>query len=63
MVEALAIWKEFEKERRAYEIVRDEDEEAEKRDDEWGGGSLEEAEEGRRERNGEYELAIRGYNE
>lgn len=63
MIEALAIWKEFEKERRAYEIVYDEDEEAKRRDDEWGGGTLEEAEENRRERNGEYELAIRGYNE
>lgn len=59
MVETLAIWKEFERERRAYEVVRNEDKEAEER----GGGTLEEAEAGRRAINGEYELAIRGHNE
>ncbi|KAL0633795.1 hypothetical protein Q9L58_007278 [Maublancomyces gigas] len=63
MEEATRIWGEFGKIRREYEQWADEDKEAEDADDGWGAGDLEGEEERRRERNGEYELAIRGYGE
>lgn len=56
-------WGAFEKAWHAYEDVGDEDEEADAMDDDYGGGTLEEAENGRRELNGEFELAVRGYGE
>lgn len=60
---AVKIWGEFEKARSAYEVVRDEDREEEETDNERGHGELAEVEGSRRQLNGEYELAIRGYGE
>lgn len=63
-IEAAAkIWREFEKARSMYEEVEDEDREEEEADDERGHGELAEVEGNRRQINGEYELAIRGYGE
>lgn len=68
---AVAIWDEFEKTRRDWENVRDEDEERAEQELNWGRGNMEKDEErdenegadGGREVNGEWELAIRGWNE
>lgn len=62
--ETMEIWDAFEKARCEFEDVGDEDREAEEAvDGLGGGGTLEEAENGRRDLNGEFELAIRGYGE
>lgn len=67
---AIAIWDKFEEARRDWENVRDEDEEREQ-ELQWGRGHMdEEASDGEdgeanggREANGEWELAIRGWDE
>lgn len=46
-----------------YEDVGDEDKEVDEADNGWGGGTVGEAENGRRGLNGEFGLAIRGYGE
>lgn len=63
MEEAAKIWKEFEAARDAHEGLGNEDKEEEDREDAWGMGELEDEEYRRRDRNGEYELAARGWGE
>lgn len=53
MEETFKIWEAFGRVRREYEQWADEDKEAEEADESWGFGELEEAEEARREMNGE----------
>lgn len=63
MEEVRNIWTAFETARHEYKQVADEDREAAEAEELYGYGELEEAEEARRNLNGEYELAIRGYGE
>lgn len=60
---ARKIWGSFEKTPYEYELVEDEDKEAEEADEQWGYGEPEEAEAEGRRVNGEYALAVRGYGE